>query len=393
VSDIFNWIPVAGVQGPSPINQMPLYGGGSFGAQTDAYSAAGAAYGRATGGFGGGGNGDPYGGGDFIGGAYPTGNVERGADLPDLSQPTNYGGQPQAQIPNAYPQLGNGGSWMPNAGGGDAAAEMLRQMNQYNQTGSWGDPGSSDTFSDRWSNVPPVNSYLQPTGGGLPPEITTGVNPSPQLPAMSTSFESRWNALPGTGGEAAPQSRSDPAAEMLRQMEKYNRTGSWDDANASMGGVPTPQSRPPAADMYYDPTSFNSRFPTDSGGATQSQADAYRDSIAREMMRLNGAQESATNGSQFGTPFSGQVGPQGDAFTSYPYMDMNATRQIANRFPWDASGSIDPAALEQQRGAGINDLQRLLEEIDRGTANQDLSRAGPDPYAAFNANTGQGGGG
>ena len=64
-----------------------LYGSQGFGGQTADYAAAGAAYGRATGGFGGyGGNNDIYGVGN------PSGSVERGPDLPNISGAPTYGG-------------------------------------------------------------------------------------------------------------------------------------------------------------------------------------------------------------------------------------------------------------------------------------------------------------
>ena len=65
----------------------PFAQSGGFGNQTDFYAGQGAAYGRATGGFGGlGGN------NDIIGGGYPSGSVERGPDLPNISGSPTYGG-------------------------------------------------------------------------------------------------------------------------------------------------------------------------------------------------------------------------------------------------------------------------------------------------------------
>jgi hypothetical protein len=75
----------------------PFTQSGGFGNMTDYYANMGAAYGRATGGFGGYGaaNADPF---TPVQSGYPSGDVQRGPDLQDLS--INPFAQPQAQNQN-----------------------------------------------------------------------------------------------------------------------------------------------------------------------------------------------------------------------------------------------------------------------------------------------------
>jgi hypothetical protein len=175
-------------------NQAALnnaYGPQGFGGQTDYYSALGAAYGRATGGFGGGGNGIP--------GAYPAGTVTS-APMPGYQlDPT--------------PDVGAGGGYDP-WGGGYAAPTP-------------GSGGYNPFDSSTWSAAP-----QQPFGGGAGPGssgrnnlaslLWQGANSGYGAPALtgpsggSSSYPYQGNpyylpapmqggaAVPGGGGFGSP---------------------------------------------------------------------------------------------------------------------------------------------------------------------------------------------
>jgi hypothetical protein len=159
--------------------QIPLQNNfNNFGHQTNAYSALGAAYGRATGG--------------FNAGRVPTGAVNRGPDLPDLSQdlfgPAQNAG-PMAQA--LLNQQGAGGSdgidpgmaSHPSTDGMDpgmpggfndiwAGRGMPggQQPSFYDSVGM----GQPTTFGDRFGAAPPIDPMLQSSGAQLPPEIFGG---------------------------------------------------------------------------------------------------------------------------------------------------------------------------------------------------------------------------
>jgi hypothetical protein len=221
-----------------------LYGPQGFGGQTDYYSALGAAYGRGTGGFGGGGNGIP--------GAYPAGTVTS-APMPGYQlDPT--------------PDVGAGGGYDPyatqNPFGGYAAPTP----------GSGGyNPFDSSTWANQWPTYPGGG------GGGMsfPAAPQAQVDWSPyfnQLTAPQSPYNNNSGGLaPGSGGYNpfdsstwANQSLSTPNNPDMMRMLGYTPDQYLGGPNYGGAG-------------QFDPNSFANRFAA--GGyynpGTPSQISGY----------------------------------------------------------------------------------------------------------------------
>jgi len=139
--------------------------GGGFGQQTADYAGAGAAYGRATGGFGGGAQpssvfetgADPYqdwlqssGYGGGGGGGGIGSDAARAPNQPDPTPQQWYTGgynpySPQTFAPTAQPNIGGG---QPSAGGGQDPYQQWLQSS-----------GGGNSFADRWGGMP--STYTQ----------------------------------------------------------------------------------------------------------------------------------------------------------------------------------------------------------------------------------------
>jgi len=142
--------------------------GGGFGQQTADYAGAGAAYGRATGGFTG-------------GGGYPSGDVQRGPDLPNISQ-------------------------TPDPFAGMSGADMATWSRAMQSAGRGGEIPTS--FADRFSAAPAIDYRLQPTPAQqLPQGIYDGVfapttprpvtgTPQPEQPHPATGVSNPYSSMP-----------------------------------------------------------------------------------------------------------------------------------------------------------------------------------------------------
>jgi hypothetical protein len=186
--------------------------GGGFGNQTAYYAGLGADYGRATGGFGG------YSGG----GGYPSGDVQRGPDLPNLSTtPDPFGASrswdgsvntPEAsalmlQNPAAYYAKYGGGAGMMASGGDTSWIGAGGSNNDYNPFGqiNSGQVGQYDpfmgyqpqpTFDQRygsWGGQPYGPGYFDNTFGSVSQNGPGSFNsrfPWPNTPGMTSSDQS-----------------------------------------------------------------------------------------------------------------------------------------------------------------------------------------------------------
>jgi hypothetical protein len=156
----------------------PFAQSGGFGALTDYYSSLGAAYGRNTGGF----NAMP---------ATPSGDVQRGPDLPNIS-PT------------------------PDPFGGMSSADMATWQRAMQAAGRGAEiPGGSSSFADRFDAAPAIDYRLQPTPAQqLPGGIYDGVfaPTTPRSVTIGDDFQSRFGDWGGSnipimnrGGDPQPQ--------------------------------------------------------------------------------------------------------------------------------------------------------------------------------------------
>jgi len=130
----------------------PFAQSGGFGAMTDYYSGMGAAYGRATGGF----NATP---------AYPSGDVQRGPDLPDLSV-NPFAGMSSSDMATWQRAMGQGGI------GSDAARS----------------PGQYQSPAVDWNSV--FSAYTQPAWSRAP-------QVEPNSPGSNSETPSGWSQTPG----------------------------------------------------------------------------------------------------------------------------------------------------------------------------------------------------
>lgn len=199
--------------------QQQLYGGSGFGSLTNQYSAAGADYSRA------GMTGNVFGSvGGGGGGGYPSGDVQRGPDLPNLSGPFDYGGgggnvfQTGAPAYNDYSIPNFGAGAQPNYGGninwqslgvdsqGGSGPSPFWPSNMPIQTqpidnswtiDSYGNPvprGYGNTGMDLYGRGPYAPSQPPPFGGqspinGVPAAGTIG-------PYMDPFTSYPWNGNP-----------------------------------------------------------------------------------------------------------------------------------------------------------------------------------------------------
>ena len=342
-----------------------LYGGGQnagFGAQTDYYTKLGAAYGAAS-------TNTPYAGAPS--GGYPAGAVEYGGGMPGLSYD-----------PSGSDAGTAGWGSAPMGAYGLSPAEIA----YYQQQGGYGGGGiGSDTRYD------PAPNFNDRFGGGygapdytpsyqLPSAITAGMNPSGAPPAMSTSFESRWGALPGGGlgweTYTAPQAPSFPSQGMYglspAEIAYYQRNGGMDSFAGSAQRVPTPEPRPASAPQFdpYDPSSyqsFDSRYgqPQNGGGTA-----GDRDALARAYMARYGSPGAYVGGGAGANTWggdggSGFVGGGGDTFTGFPYQGG----QSGFDYRWNGLGGTNMTGIDTSQraiNAGDDELVRLYNELMGG---------------------------
>ena len=223
-------------------NQAALnnaYGPQGFGGQTDYYSALGAAYGRGTGGFGGG--------SDIYGVGYPSGSVTSGGDMPGYQlDPT--------------PGVGAGGGYDPYAtqnpfGGGGGATLPGGGINPN-------DPGNIAAY---WAimgrGAPAAAPNMQATLGYTPDQYL-GASPYNDAAGLGGAYPS-----PYTGGALATL----PGGG-INPNDPGNIAAYWAIMGGRGGGMPSTQSvLGYTPDQYlggpdyagagqFDPNSFANRF-------------------------------------------------------------------------------------------------------------------------------------
>jgi len=185
----------AGMQNQALLNNIF----GNFGKQTDYYSGLGAAYGRATGGFGGApgrvgtisnpGTANPgYNPGGFKMPAVPAGNVQR-SPLPNIPTqsplPQGQPFQPAVQSPARSPFTGLG-----FGGNRDFLAALMRNNASPTPPALHSqNPAAANSFLQAYQNMPPQSQINSRFGGMQPPEwsaegITLGDKLRAQQPGI-----------------------------------------------------------------------------------------------------------------------------------------------------------------------------------------------------------------
>jgi len=308
----------------------PFAQSGGFGAMTDYYSKLGAAYTGATGGnIFGGGNNDPF---SSTPGANPSGVVQRGPDLPNLSPtPDPFGGSSNGLIP-----YGSNGQplWNPSTEGGS-------------------------NFADRFNAAPPIDYRLQPTPvQQLPQGIYDGMfapttprsvigtpipeqpDPMTGVPVMNASRGYVGTGGQGTswggasGGPLAGMSAADTAA-WLRAMQGAGRGDEANSALAPFGGAnPNTFGYPGSGNLADTPS-----------GAGGIGSDTMRDRMAWTL-----AQSS---------PFATAGAP-----ANGPYPNLGYNPGMANSFANPAMQQYDWTANNAKQ---IQDMQDALKTIDSAT--------------------------
>lgn len=191
---------------------------GGFGGQTDYYSSLGAAYGRETGGFSGG-----------YGGGYPSGTVERGPDLPNLSyDPFGGGGiAPGATYDSSTGRYGGGsapaydwGSYFSGITGGQqsnpytgvGAGYDYYNPSSYGLGASWGAPSQPSysslgydpsIFGGGFQSAPGAMfdpSFYGGGGAGATYDSSTGRYSSGGSPQPDYSWSGNFYGAYGGGG-------------------------------------------------------------------------------------------------------------------------------------------------------------------------------------------------
>jgi hypothetical protein len=218
----------AGVGAYNPFAQS-----GGFGAMTDYYSGLGAAYGRATGGFGGtpgAGGGDPYAPtpenieiyNRAFGGGGIGSDAARAPNQPAITPQQSYVGGYNPYDPGTYAPSAqkNVGSWTPayTAGGGLDPNDPGNIAKYQELMG-----GGGSSFNDRWGGMP--SSYTPDYGNlqAIPPGIFTGNFQQQQPQPMFDYFNpqtfapsAQQNIGTGYGGSASRPSEDDVFNQLLR---------------------------------------------------------------------------------------------------------------------------------------------------------------------------------
>lgn len=235
----------------------PFAARGGFGADTAAYSAAGAAYGRAV-------PGEIYGRGGAPS-AYPAGEVSRGPDLPDLSQ------DPFAAPPNSGTDdyWGDGGvNLTPGYRSVPTAADSQRVLGYVpDQSLTWQSdaPSYSPTQQNRPEPMPaqePFNRY-NPIG-----EIYGHPSASGYIPATQSQIDSYGPAAQSYADQHHERYGYYPEADYF--AKNYSAPAS----TGFSGGAGTPQ--PPSASDQYTapPASWDNLTPAQSS-YVQQHIDRY----------------------------------------------------------------------------------------------------------------------
>jgi hypothetical protein len=306
-----------------------LYGPGGFGGDTAKYAYAGAAYGRDTGGFNGGGGGyEPtYGdyGGDWQSGGGDWQSGGGGAPAASFNDRYSFGGDYAglpSEIMTGQSDAWSAPAWQPAADPGGIRGGM--------GGGAW------DT-QDQWGRgyTPPVQNY-----GGWEPASAYPLGGGGALPDYNSNM---WGGLDYATFNNI-RNGFDPNG---------NPTGS-PQAAAQAYGVPFDErfsAFSPGTGSSYGPGYFDNTF----GAANDMQSS--RDAIARAWMnnQMAGGDSRYTQGGNiytFGMPGSGQVGPQADTFTGYPYGGRGGN------FDYRWGGGLNYGGGDL--GAGIQSLQDAL---------------------------------
>jgi hypothetical protein len=284
----FNNIANVGAINQAALNPTTLYGAGGFGGMTDAYSAAGAAYGRATGGF-------------QSPSAWPQGDpvVAAMRSNPAVSDPNSFYNQSLLTGENAAVSDPNSAYNQSLRGGGSVFDVGTSGYDAYgNPTQAWGGGSSSSGLGgvadevirqlgyNPWDPAPPMPQFQTPqaaldarqTFGGMSPSQYFSGLTSPQKPAYNLGSPS-WYPQ-GGGGSGGDVGGVDPsiAAEMTRQIRQlgYNP---WAGQQASApadpwGGQPygTAAAQIPIGPPST-PSDFSNRFGNFPIGSTYNQSD------------------------------------------------------------------------------------------------------------------------
>ena len=351
-----------------PTGYNPVYQGGSNGPGGQTIPGTGM-----VGGYPSFGEAQNYGGQNdpFSGGYSPSAQQQVG-----YPQQPSYGGDPNSTPYDGYTGVNELGESYVRLN--ELGEPIIRYgMNDMGMPPDYGQPGGGGaSFADRFNAVPQQMRDWHPQSyEGLPPAITSGVQPSLDLGRVPDNFNSRFGPMEGEPvyqpsdfpGWTPPQQQSTNPDPWMRIVENSRLN-----AMNSMGGdpsvwersqiTPTPQERPADAPPMTTQNPIEERW----GGQPPSNADAMRDAIALQQLRNQGGYWAYAN-----TPYAGQVGPQGDTFTSYPYGDtMTPAGSVQNRFPYGL-GEYMP-----DRDTTIEQLMKTLQEIDAGTARQNLDTSG-----------------
>jgi len=241
--------------------------------------------------------------------------------------------------------------------------------------------GGYPTLDQRWQplNEPyynqPLNDALFQRGSGaqIGPQVEPGrftAPPSQERLAPETGYPDfsneqfpleamdRWrqsmNAMPG--GVPMPQARPDSAPQ-----------AGADFSSRFQFQTPTPQERPAEAPPMSTGNPVTDRWMPGGDLANQWPEEA-RNRMAEALM-AQGQRASNSNWTYEDVGSRGFVGPQQDFATSYPYSanpylnPLNPNNTVQYRFPQTMDAT---------------DAQRLLDQIDRATARQELDTLGPE---------------
>jgi len=297
--------------------------GGGFGQQTADYAGAGAAYGRAMGGFGGygGGNTDPFTPYSPIG--NPAGSVQRGPDLPDLSFD-----------PFAQQAAVQQGIW----GGGQTPAVDWQKY--FTQTVAPQTGGISNQQANPWATSPGYD-YNDPKTYAL--AQSGGLN-APNSPNMQQllGYDPR-------GGDGAVATAAGQALMLQNPAEYYRQYGgSSTQTPAPFGGPDTNTYGYPGSGSLGTGTAFGGYQPDTPSGRGGIGSDAVRDQMAWML-----AQQS---------PYAGPGIPSNGPYPNLGYnpgMSNYFANPTMQQYDWTANN----AKLQQQ-------MQDALRTIDQSTGRQ-----------------------